>query len=154
MVTGVRADPTQIRTVLYMADRGDALTALESYVTLIDGNPYEFIQHGQSWGFYRILKVVGQPIAPCAVAAGTLLVTQPRYMPLVFIAKAMRPAPSMAISPPSPPMEPMSAMVAEAADCTVSPRQAMRSQSCRAAPARMKNSPDPVAETAQFPSTA
>jgi hypothetical protein len=75
-------------------------------------------------------------------------------MPLVFIANAISPLPSIAISPPSPPRLPMSAIVASAAACTTSPRQAMRSQSWRAALARMKYSPVPVADTAQLPSTA
>lgn len=72
--TGVRAEPTALRTLVYLADRGDAKTAIESYAVLIDGEPYEIIQHGQSWGFYRVLKVVPQPLLPCAVAAGTLVV--------------------------------------------------------------------------------
>ena len=75
-------------------------------------------------------------------------------MPLEFIANAMWPLPSIAITPPSPPMSPMSAIVAAAAACTPSPCQAMRSQSWRAALARMKNSPEPVADTAQVPSAA
>ena len=46
--------------------------------------------------------------------AGFPLVTQPRYMPLEFMANAMLPEPSIAITPPSPPMRPMSSMVSRA----------------------------------------
>jgi hypothetical protein len=71
--TGVRADPTPMRTLLYVVDRGDTLDAIEAYVTLIDGLPYEIIQHGESFGFFRVLKVNPLPLVPCAACAGSLI---------------------------------------------------------------------------------
>ena len=70
-------------------------------------------------------------------------------MPGLFIAKAIFPPPSIAMSPPSPPSSPMLAIVPSAAACTLSRFHSMRSQSWRAAVLRMKYSPVPVAETAQ-----
>lgn len=71
--TGVRADPTPMRTLFYVGDRGDAKSAIVAYIQLIDGNPYEIIQHGESWGFYQVLKVNPLPTIPCATAAGTII---------------------------------------------------------------------------------
>ena len=79
---------------------------------------------------------------------GASLVTTPRYMPSVFIAKAGLPLPSIAISPPSPPISVIASIVSLVAACTVAPFQAMRSHTWRAALSRMKYSPVPVAETA------
>jgi hypothetical protein len=72
--TGVRGDPFAIRTTLYVPTRQDAVNAIAEYIALVDGNPYNVIQNGQSWGYFKILKVAqaGEPI-PCASVIGTLI---------------------------------------------------------------------------------
>jgi hypothetical protein len=71
--TGVRAEPTPMRTLRYVATRGDALDGIEFYAGLIDGAPYEIVQHGESFGFFRVLKVSPLPLIPCAAVAGSLI---------------------------------------------------------------------------------
>lgn len=71
--TGVRAIPSPIRTLHAFLDRGDALTALEQYLTLIDGNPYEIVQHDESYGFFRVLAIQNQQLLPIATGAGWLV---------------------------------------------------------------------------------
>lgn len=71
--TGVRAKPSQMRTLHAFADRGDAKAALEEYRALMDGLPYEIIQHDESFGFFRVLDIVAQPLTPIAVGCGYLV---------------------------------------------------------------------------------
>jgi hypothetical protein len=66
-----RAANSRAVFVRYLADRATALSAIEAYVDLIDGNPYELIQHGESFGYWKILRINPQPIRP-AIMAGTL----------------------------------------------------------------------------------
>lgn len=54
---GVQAEPSTIVTVRGVADREDAKQFLVDYNSLRDGNPYEVVQHGQSFGFFHVLRV-------------------------------------------------------------------------------------------------
>lgn len=70
--TGIRAVPTRLLTVRYLASRSDALAAMEQYVTLADGVAYEIINHGQSWGYFRLAAPPSaRPLLP-ALAIGTI----------------------------------------------------------------------------------
>lgn len=71
--TGVRGDPFPIVTVLYVATREDAVSAIDAYVTLVDGNPYEVYANGTSMGFFKVLKVINSHFLPCAQTVGTLV---------------------------------------------------------------------------------
>jgi hypothetical protein len=70
--TGIRAKPSVMTTVRAVEDREGALENLEEYTALQDGNPYEIINHGVSWGFFRILDVNPRPLLPLAATAGFL----------------------------------------------------------------------------------
>lgn len=59
--TGVRAVPSQIVTMHYVADWLAAKAALEAYISLIDGDPYEVIQRDETFGYFRVLSVVELP---------------------------------------------------------------------------------------------
>jgi hypothetical protein len=59
--TGVRAEPSRIVTMHFVADWAAAKAALEAYNALIDGEPYEVIQHDESYGYFRVLNVTEMP---------------------------------------------------------------------------------------------
>lgn len=59
--TGVRAIPSQVVTMHYVEDLEAAKDAIEAYITLIDGLPYEVVQREISYGFFRVLSVVQLP---------------------------------------------------------------------------------------------
>lgn len=71
--TGVRGDPFPLLSIHYVADRSAAKSAIEAYLSLIDGNPYEFYQHGTSFGFYKVLKLNVLPLIACGSVVGALL---------------------------------------------------------------------------------
>jgi hypothetical protein len=73
-LAGIRAPDSRITTVRYWVDGNDAILALASYVTLLDGNPYPVIQHGRQWGTFVFLSPLVQaaPLLPVAMAAGTI----------------------------------------------------------------------------------
>lgn len=71
--TGVRALPSQILTIHYVADWAAAKAAIESYIGLIDGDPYQIIQHTTSYGYFRVLQVVEVDARACVNAIGTLI---------------------------------------------------------------------------------
>lgn len=56
--TGVRAQPSQIVTMHFVADWAAAKAALEAYLGLIDGEAYEVVQHDESYGYFNVLNVV------------------------------------------------------------------------------------------------
>ena len=59
--TGIRAVPSQIVTVHYVFDWDAAAAAITAYQTLIDGNPYNVIQRGTDFGYWRIVEAVELP---------------------------------------------------------------------------------------------
>jgi hypothetical protein len=71
--TGVRGVPYQIRTVLYVADRQDAVDALDAYVDLVDGLPKYLIINGRGWGYVRVLNVANAGMLPCGSVIGSLI---------------------------------------------------------------------------------
>lgn len=61
---GVRARLSKIVTRLFVDDVADHLTLVESYLGLINGTPYEIKQHGESHGYFKIIRVTPrEPIA-------------------------------------------------------------------------------------------
>jgi hypothetical protein len=72
-LAGIRAPDSRITTLRYWFDGNDAILALASYVDLLDGNPYEVIQHGRSWGtFIFLTPILNGPLLPVATASGTI----------------------------------------------------------------------------------
>ena len=64
-----RAANSQAVFIRYFVDRDTAVAAVASYVnTLITGEPYELIQHGTSFGFFKVLRIEPQMVRPCIVA--------------------------------------------------------------------------------------
>jgi hypothetical protein len=59
--TGVRAVPSQIVTLHYVVGWAGAKNAIDAYIALIDGDPYEVIQRDESYGYFRVLSVVQLP---------------------------------------------------------------------------------------------
>ena len=87
---------------------------------------------------------------PCGRSASAI----PRYIAGVVKPHAASPSGATAISPPLPPSASMSASTASSACCSDSPPSRTRSASWCAATARMKYSPEPVADTAAERSSA
>lgn len=72
LMTGVRAVDSVLRSKRGFADGDDAIDALEPYGDLIDGMGYQVIQHGRSWGFYKVITIRNLGLVPW-IAAGTLV---------------------------------------------------------------------------------
>lgn len=70
--TGNRADLTSVETLRYLANRAAAVSAISSYIALKDGAAYEVIQHGQSFGNFRVLGVQPLPLAAVANVIGSI----------------------------------------------------------------------------------
>lgn len=70
--TGVRALPSQVATLEVVATRAAAIDAIAEYAALIDGLPHEVIQHGQSFGFFRVVAIVPKEPRPCANYLGSV----------------------------------------------------------------------------------
>lgn len=73
--TGVRGAPSQIQTLHYVESWASAATALEAYVSLIDGSVYEIIQHTTSYGYFRILDVTELNAQAVANVIGSIVTT-------------------------------------------------------------------------------
>lgn len=81
--TGTRAVPSRITTLLWVDDRADHLDLLDDYIALIDGDPYEIKQHGESYGYFRIVGVSPrQPIA-CLNVTGHVGGGTPQIMQII-----------------------------------------------------------------------
>jgi hypothetical protein len=73
--TGVRAEPSQIQTLHYVADWDAARSAIQAYQALIDGNPYEIIQHTHTYGYFRIAKVTEVSAQAVENVVGSIIAT-------------------------------------------------------------------------------
>lgn len=65
---GMKALDSSVLTIRYVLDRQDAIDLVALYETLIDGNPYEVVQAGQSFGYFKVLQLQCAPLRPCVVA--------------------------------------------------------------------------------------
>lgn len=81
--TGVRAIPSQIVTMHYVADWQAAADALVAYNDLIDGNPKEVIQHSTSYGYFRIASVVEHQVQYIGNVIGSILEATEEIVPTV-----------------------------------------------------------------------
>lgn len=70
---GVWADKSQITTVLGVSDRDVAIAAINAYIALKDGNPYNVWQHSTDYGYFQVEDVVMLPLTPLGAHAGYLL---------------------------------------------------------------------------------
>lgn len=59
--TGIRGAPSQIVTMHFVADWEAARNAIDAYIDLIDGNPYQVIQNDVDYGLFKVLNVVEMP---------------------------------------------------------------------------------------------
>jgi hypothetical protein len=73
--TGVRAVPSQIQTVHYVADWAAARDAINAYIGLIDGHPYEIIQHSHTYGYFRVAQVAEVEARAVENVVGSIVAT-------------------------------------------------------------------------------
>jgi hypothetical protein len=73
--TGIRAAPSQIQTVHYVVDWEAAKNALVAYNDLIDGNPYEIIQHTTNYGYFRVAQVAEVEARAVENVVGSIVAT-------------------------------------------------------------------------------
>lgn len=71
--TGVRAAPSQLRTMHYVADRDTAIVAIEAYLALKDGLPRLVIQNGADYGYFRVLDIIARQLIPCTSVVGSII---------------------------------------------------------------------------------
>lgn len=82
--TGIRATPSQIVTVHYVLNWTAAKAALVDYHTLIDGNPYEIIQHSLSYGYFRVLDITEVDVRAVENVIGSILFEESGSVPTVL----------------------------------------------------------------------
>jgi len=70
--TGIRAQPTTLRSIRYVSDRDQAKTTLEAYQALIGADPVVIVQHSKDWGSYTIVGVRQAQLSAVIIQAGTI----------------------------------------------------------------------------------
>lgn len=56
--TGIRAIPSQIVTMHFVADWEAARNAIDAYIDLIGGDPIQVIQNDVDYGLFKVMSVV------------------------------------------------------------------------------------------------
>ena len=67
---GVRGTPFQLTSLNWLANHAQAVAAEEDFASLLDGNAYEVIQQGVSYGFFYVQDVKRIRSEPCLNVVG------------------------------------------------------------------------------------